>query len=87
MACAQQLHQIASEQLLKADQSSDPSTQQFYMAAARAYSEWALGMEQVTQAIEGIERSTLAAADRIPSRIEECPADVREDVAGPVEAL
>jgi len=57
ITCAQRLHEIASEQLSRAGQSSDPLTRDLYVSAAKAYSEWALEMEQIARTTESIERS------------------------------
>ena len=48
-----------------ADRSGDPLARQLYLAAAKAYAEWAVEMEQIARTTQSIERSARAAEDRI----------------------
>ena len=66
-----------------ADQSGDPLARQLYVAAAKAYSEWAIEMEQIARTTESIERSARAAEDRIFPKIGGPPASemIRDEAA------
>jgi hypothetical protein len=64
MARAQQLRKIANEQLAKAEQASELLTRRMCAATAKAYSQWALEVEQIARTIERIERSAEEAPRR-----------------------
>ena len=55
LAHARALQAFAAEQLAKAEQASDPQSRQMYMAAAKAYANWATEIEKVAGTIESIE--------------------------------
>src|SRR3954463_6500101 len=80
IARAEQLHSKANEQLSKAHQAGDAITRQAYTAAAKAYSEWALGIEQIALAIQRIDGT--AQAMRQQHSGESAAADRPDDVEG-----
>ena len=80
IARAEQLHSKANEQLLKADQAGDAITRQAHTAAAKAYSEWALGIEQIALAIQRIDGTAQAMRQQLSG--ESVVADPSDEVQG-----